>query len=73
MISGAFFSAVIAYYAESAGLGAFSPWLGVIGAFVCTVIFSAIHAVASIRFKANQVVSRVVINNLAARSTFFLV
>lgn len=73
MVSGAFFSAVIAYYAEAAGLGGLSPWLGVIGAFIFTAIFSSIHAVATIRFKANQVVSGVVINILAASSTFFLV
>lgn len=73
MISGAFFSAITAYYAETAGFGAFSPWLGLVGAFVFTAIFSSIHAIASIKFKANQVVSGVVINILAASSTFFLV
>jgi len=73
MVSGAFFSAITAYYAETAGFGAFSPWLGLIGAFVFTAIFSSIHALASIKFKANQVVSGVVINILAASSTFFLV
>lgn len=73
MISGAFFSAVAAYYAESAGFNTLSPWIGLIGAFVFTIIFSSIHALASIKFKANQVVSGVVINILAASSTFFLV
>lgn len=73
MISGAFFSALIAYYAETAGLGSMSPWLGMLGAFVFTIIFSSIHAIASIKYKANQVVSGVVINILAASSTFFLV
>lgn len=73
MISGAFFSALTAYYAEMAGFGDFSPWLGLIGAFVFTAIFSSIHAIATITFKANQVVSGVVINILAASSTFFLV
>ncbi|URN96713.1 MAG: ABC transporter permease [Candidatus Pristimantibacillus lignocellulolyticus] len=73
MISGAFFSAITAYYAESAGLSSLSPWIGLIGAFVFTIIFSSIHAIASIKFKANQVVSGVVINILAASSTFFLV
>lgn len=73
MVSGAFFSAIISYYAESAGMGALSPWLGLLGAFVFTTIFSSIHAVASIKYKANQVVSGVVINILAASSTFFFV
>ncbi|HIW35319.1 MAG TPA: ABC transporter permease, partial [Candidatus Paenibacillus intestinavium] len=40
MISGAFFSAVAAYYAESAGFNTLSPWIGLIGAFVFTIIFS---------------------------------
>jgi simple sugar transport system permease protein len=73
MISGAFFSAITSYYAETAGFGGISPWLGLIGAFVCTVIFSSIHAVASIKYKADQVVSGVVINILAASTTFFFV
>ncbi|KAB2333111.1 ABC transporter permease [Cytobacillus depressus] len=73
MVSGAFFSAIIAYYAETAGLGALSPWIGLLGAFIFTVIFSIIHALATIKYKANQVVSGVVINILAASTTFFFV
>ncbi|MCL6603416.1 MAG: ABC transporter permease [Paenibacillus sp.] len=73
MVSGAFFSAVTAYYAETAGFGAFSPWIGLIGAFVFSVIFSTIHAVACITYGANQVVSGTVINILASGSTFYLV
>ncbi|WP_059171725.1 ABC transporter permease [Bacillus sp. FJAT-27445] len=73
MVSGAFFSAIISFYAESAGMGGLSPWLGLLGAFVFTIIFSSIHAVASIKYKANQVVSGVVINILAASTTFFFV
>lgn len=73
MVSGAFFSAITAYYAEMAGYGSLSPWIGLIGAFVCTIVFSSIHAIATIKFHANQVVSGVVINILAASSTFFLV
>ncbi|WP_339206552.1 ABC transporter permease [Paenibacillus sp. FSL K6-3182] len=73
MVSGAFFSAITTHYAEIAGFGGFSPWLGLLGAFLFTIIFSSIHAVASITFKANQVVSGVVINILAASSTFFFV
>lgn len=73
MVSGAFSSAVVAYYAEQAGLGAASPWLGCLAALIFTVIFSGIHVIASVRFKANQVISGIVVNMLAASSTFFLV
>ncbi|MCE5171289.1 ABC transporter permease [Paenibacillus profundus] len=73
MVSGAFSSAVTAYYAEQAGLGAAAPWLGCLAALVFTVIFSGIHVIASVRFKANQVISGIVVNMLAASSTFFMV
>lgn len=73
MVSGAFSSAVTAHYAEQAGFGAAAPWLGCLAALVFTVIFSGIHVIASVRFKANQVISGIVVNMLAASSTFFLV
>lgn len=73
MVSGAFFAAIFTYYAENAGLGSISPWIGLLAAFVCTIFFSFIHAIASIKYKANQVVSGTVINILAPALTFFLV
>lgn len=73
MVSGAFASAVTAYYAEQAGLAGLSPWLGLLGALLFGMLISVIHAVASITFKANQVVSGVVINFLAAGFTVYLV
>lgn len=73
MVSGAFFTAVCSYYAESMGLGNASPWIGIIGAFVFSMIFSLIHAIATLKYKADHVISGVVINMLASSSTFFLV
>jgi len=73
MVSGAFSAAVATHYAETAGMGGASPWIGVLCAMVVTLIFSGIHALASIKFKANQVISGIVVNLLAASSTFFMV
>lgn len=73
MVSGAFFAAISSYYAEVAGIGTLSPWIGLLGAFIGTIVFSSIHAVATIKYKANQVVSGTVINILAPASTFFFV
>ncbi|WP_442602174.1 ABC transporter permease [Paenibacillus sp. KN14-4R] len=73
MVAGAFGSAIATLYAEHSGLGMMSPYIGLIAAIVLGVAFSWIHAVASIRFKANQVVSGVVINFLAVGVTLYLV
>lgn len=73
MISGAFFSAVGAYFAEIAGMGKLSPFIGLLAAFIFTSLFSGMHALATLKYKANHVISGVVINLLAANVTFFLV
>ncbi|QGQ95691.1 ABC transporter permease [Paenibacillus psychroresistens] len=73
MTAGAFSSAVATYYASEAGMGSVSPWVGLIAGLLFGVMFSLIHAVASITFSANQVVSGVVINFLAAGVTVYLV
>lgn len=53
--------------------GELTPWLAVLMAMVCGAIFSLLHAVASISFRADQVVSGVAINFLAIGLTLFLV
>lgn len=73
MISGAFAAAVTGHAAEKAGLGGASPWIALIAALVIGVVFSLVHAVASVTFKADQVVSGVVINFLALGMTVYLV
>lgn len=45
--------------------GSWTPWISILAASVIGAIFSIIHAVASVSFNANQVVSGVAINMLA--------
>lgn len=73
MIVGAFTSAIIAYYSETVfGFGAWSPWIGLFAAIIAGIIFSLPHAVASVTFRANQVVSGVAINFLAIGLTLYV-
>ncbi|TCZ75601.1 ABC transporter permease [Paenibacillus albiflavus] len=73
MIVGAFTSAIIAYFAEtSLQLGAMAPWLGLIAAIIAGIIFSLPHAVASVTFRADQVVSGVALNFLAIGLTLYI-
>jgi simple sugar transport system permease protein len=65
MVSGAFAAAVATHSASEAGFGGGSPWLGLIAAIVYGVLFSLLHAVATITFKSDQTVVGVVINILA--------
>jgi simple sugar transport system permease protein len=57
MLAGAFTAAAVTH---SAG----SPWVGLAAAIAAGVAIAAIHAVASIRFRADQVVSGTAINIL---------
>ncbi len=49
-----------------------NPWLGVLAAIIAGILISAVHAVVSISFKANQVVSGTAINIFAVGLTGFL-
>lgn len=73
MIFGAFAAGVGTYYAQEAGMGSFSPWVGVIAAMVAGALGALIHAVATITFKADQTISGIVINFLAAGLTVYIV
>jgi ABC-type uncharacterized transport system permease subunit len=50
-----------------------NPWMGVLGAIIVGLAVAGIHAVVSIHYRANQVVSGVAINLLAAGFTEFMV
>ncbi|UJL47988.1 ABC transporter permease [Virgibacillus sp. NKC19-16] len=52
--------------------GVWTPWISIIIATIISAIFSIIHAVASVSFRANQVVSGVAINFLALGLGVFL-
>jgi simple sugar transport system permease protein len=73
MLVGAFFAMLISYYGQEAGLGpVLSATLGVVAAVVFGLLIAMIHAVVSIRYRADQIVSGVAINILALGLTGFL-
>ncbi|UAC49434.1 ABC transporter permease [Bacillus aquiflavi] len=53
--------------------GSFTPWMSLLVAMVISALFSLLHAVASISFRADHVVSGVALNFLAVGLTLFLV
>ncbi|MFL6230855.1 MAG: ABC transporter permease [Pyrinomonadaceae bacterium] len=57
MLAGAFTAAAVTYYAGS-------PWIGLIAGIGAGVLVACVHAVACIRFKADQVVTGTAINIL---------
>ncbi len=66
MLSGAFGAAMGSYYGGS-------PWMGLLGALVAGLVMTSVLAVATLRFKANQVVVGVALNLLVVAVTrFFL-
>jgi general nucleoside transport system permease protein len=73
MVMGAFTGIVSSLFFEDMGMGAASPWLGLIVAIIIGAVFSLFHAVASITFRADQVVSGVALNFLALGLSVFLI
>lgn len=65
LLTGAFASVLVTYFTGD-------PWLGVAAGIFAGVLVSVLHAVVSIVFKADQIVSGVAINILAAGATQFL-
>jgi general nucleoside transport system permease protein len=66
MLTGAFF----AVYAD---LHLHNPWIATLVAMIAGGLIALIHAVVSIRFRADQIVSGVAINIFAAGLTVFLI
>jgi simple sugar transport system permease protein len=66
MLTGAFFGVV-------ADLAWHNPWLATLVAIVAGGAMALVHAVVSIRFRADQIVSGIAINIFAAGLTVFLV
>ncbi|HWS99046.1 MAG TPA: ABC transporter permease [Pyrinomonadaceae bacterium] len=63
MLAGAFTAASVTHYASVNGYPA-APWLGLVAAIAAGVVVAAIHAVACIRYRADQVVTGTAINVL---------
>ncbi|MEH6940439.1 ABC transporter permease [Bacillus sp. JJ722] len=72
MVFGAF-SSIVFNLTFGDKFGDLTPWLSVLVAMGVGMLFSLLHALASITFRANQVVSGVAINFLATGVTLFLV
>ncbi|MCJ8006329.1 ABC transporter permease [Lederbergia wuyishanensis] len=72
MVVGAFSGILFNYYTADI-FGAATPWISILVAMIFGGIFSLLHALASITFRADQVVSGVAINFLALGLTIFLV
>ncbi len=53
--------------------GVYTPWLALLAAMIASALFSVLHAVASITFRADQVVSGVAINMLGIAVALFSV
>jgi ABC-type uncharacterized transport system permease subunit len=65
MLAGAFTAAAVTYAADmKLGMGAASPWIGLLAGLLAGLFIAAIYAVSCIKFKADQVVSGAAINIL---------
>src|SRR6266566_6876852 len=74
MLTGAFASVMITLAMHNIGLPDFlSVILGVLGAMLAGGLMALIHALVSINFKANQIVSGIAINIIALGLTSYLV
>jgi general nucleoside transport system permease protein len=62
-----------AFFAVAGDLAFHNPWLATLIAIVAGGLMALIHAVVSIRFRADQIVSGIAINIFAAGLTLFLV
>ena len=72
MVMGAF-TGVLFNLTFEKSLGSATPWLSLVAAGLVGVVFSLIHAVATITFRADHVVSGTVLNLLAPALAIFLV
>lgn len=73
MVVGAFTGIVVTLTLEGMGVGPASTWIALVAAILIGALFSLFHAVASITFRADQIVSGVALNFLAVGLTVFIV
>ncbi|MCG3090041.1 ABC transporter permease [Sporosarcina cyprini] len=72
MVMGAFIGIVFNLFFVDT-FGSWTPWVALLVAMVVSALFSVMHAVASISFRADQVVSGVAINMLGIAIALFTV
>lgn len=72
MVVGAF-SAVVFNLSTASALGEATPWLALLVGGLAGIVFSLLHAVATVHFRADHVVSGTVLNLMAPALTVFLV
>jgi len=63
---------IAAFFGVAAALATGNTWIGVLAAVLSSMLFSALHAWASINLRADQVISATAINILALGVTGFL-
>lgn len=72
MVMGAF-SSIVFNLSFAGQFGVWTPWLGVLVGGVVGMFFSVLHAVATINFRADHIISGTVMNMLAPALAIFLV
>lgn len=72
MIMGAFASAIF-NLSMASSLGNMTPWIGLLVGGLVGLIYSSIHALSTINFRANQTISGTVLNLAAPGLSVFLV
>ncbi|AST93866.1 sugar ABC transporter permease [Sutcliffiella cohnii] len=73
MVIGAFTGALVIYTIQSSFPGSTTAiWVGIVVAMIAGVLFSLLHAFASINLSANQIISGTAINMIAGAITVFL-
>ncbi|MDO4432298.1 MAG: ABC transporter permease [Aerococcaceae bacterium] len=71
MVIGAF-SSIVFNLQYGPSLGAWTPWLALLFGGFCGMLFSSIHAVATVHFRADHVISGTVLNLVAPALGVFL-
>ena len=72
MVVGAF-TAIVFNLNYASSFGSWTPWLGILVGGLAGVVFALLHAVATINFRADHIISGTVMNMLAPPLMVFLV